>query len=135
MSGAFIVVDDAIPQSPNLVGGANEEGFHLRNVNLERDFQADLVTDIALAQDGDPCPECDGRLTGVRAIEVGNIFKLGTRYSEAMDATFLDTEGRRSPVVLGSYGIGSGRLLASVAEEHHDELGLIWPVTGLKLSG
>ncbi len=129
VSGALIVVDDMIPHSTNLVAGANEEGFHTRNVNLDRDYQADLVTDIALAQDGDPCPECAGHLVAIRAIEVGNIFKLGTRYSEAMGAEFLDEHGERAPVVLGSYGIGSGRLLASVAEEHHDERGLLWPVS------
>lgn len=126
---AFIVVDDLIPQSPNLVAGANEEGYHLRNVNYGRDFEADLITDIALAQSGYACPECGGTLSASRGIEVGNIFKLGTRYSESMGCMFLDKEGQSRPVIMGSYGIGSGRLLASVAEEHHDDKGLIWPIS------
>ena len=124
-----VVVDDLIPQSPNLVAGANEEGFHLRNVNYGRDYQAHIVADIAAAQDGDSCPDCGGVLHAVRGVEVGNIFKLGTRFSEPMGCYYTDKEGVERPVVMGSYGIGSGRLLACVAEEHHDDKGLIWPVT------
>jgi len=129
LKGALVVVDDAIPNSPNLVAGANREGYHTRNVNLGRDYEADIVTDIASAQEGDACPECGGSLHTVRGVEVGNIFKLGTRYSDAMGCTFLDKDGLEKPVIMGSYGIGSGRLLACVAEEHHDEHGLIWPVS------
>jgi prolyl-tRNA synthetase len=124
-----VIVDDAIPDSPNLVAGANEEGYHLRNVNYGRDYQANLVADIAAAQEGDACPQCGGALQAVRGVEVGNIFKLGTKYSEAMGSTYLNAEGQAKPVIMGSYGIGSGRLLACVAEEHNDEHGLIWPVT------
>jgi prolyl-tRNA synthetase len=124
-----VVVDDAIPSSPNLVAGANEEGFHYLNVNYGRDFEADTVADIAAAGDGSLCPECGDAMRAVRGVEVGNIFKLGTRYSEAFGASFLDRDGRRKPVVMGSYGIGLGRLLACIAEEHHDENGLVWPVT------
>jgi prolyl-tRNA synthetase len=127
--GVQIVVDDLVLESPNLVAGANEEGFHLRNVNVGRDYQPDIIQDIASAQEGDACPECGHALHAVRGVEVGNIFKLGTRYSEAMGCTFLDSEGREQYVVMGSYGIGSGRLMASIAEEHHDEHGLIWPVS------
>ena len=128
LKDTLVVVDDAIPGSDNLVAGANEEGFHLLNVNYGRDYQADLVADIAAAQEGDACPQCGGVLRAERGVEVGNIFKLGTRYSKAMGAYFLDKDGEKKPVIMGSYGIGSGRLLACVAEEFHADLGLIWPV-------
>ncbi|HOU13970.1 MAG TPA: proline--tRNA ligase [Anaerolineae bacterium] len=129
VKGALVVVDDAVVASPNLVAGANEVGFHLRNVNYGRDYTADIVTDIAAAQEGDACPVCGGALRAERGVEVGNIFKLGTRYTEAMGARFLDQDGELKPVVMGSYGIGIGRLLACVAEMHHDDYGLIWPIT------
>jgi len=127
VDGAIVVVDDAIPVSPNLVAGANEEGFHFLNANYGRDFEADTVADIASADNGSLCPECGDTMRAVRGVEVGNIFKLGTRYSEALGASFLDGDGQRQPVVMGSYGIGVGRLLACIAEEHHDEDGLVWP--------
>jgi prolyl-tRNA synthetase len=111
------------------VAGANDDGYHLKNVNYVRDYQADIVSDIAAAQEGDACPNCDGALRTVRGVEVGNIFKLGTRYSDSMGCYYLDKDGKEKPVIMGSYGIGSGRLLACVAEEHHDENGLIWPIT------
>jgi prolyl-tRNA synthetase len=126
---ALIVVDDAIPASPNLVAGANEPGFHLRNVNYPRDFKADVVVDIAAAEAGDACPRCGAALRADRAVEVGNIFKLGTRYTEALECTFTDEDGSEQPVVMGSYGIGVGRALACVAETHHDVDGLIWPIS------
>ncbi len=129
LRGVTVVVDDLVPQSPNLVAGANEEGHHLLNVNYGRDYAADFVCDIAAARDGDACSQCGGPLRTTRGVEVGNIFQLGTRYSEALGATYLDREGRHHPIVMGSYGIGSGRLLACIAEEHHDEKGLIWPVS------
>ncbi|MEP6775723.1 MAG: YbaK/EbsC family protein [Chloroflexota bacterium] len=127
--GAIVVVDDAVTTSPNLVAGANEEGYHLLNVNYGRDYRGDIVADIAAAQDGDACVECGEGLRLAGGVEVGNIFKLGTRYSEAMGCTFLDNDGTSKPVVMGSYGIGVGRLLACVAEEHNDERGLRWPIT------
>jgi prolyl-tRNA synthetase len=129
VEGAIVVVDDMIPASPNLVAGANEEGFHFLNVNYGRDFEAHVVADIASAGDGSLCPECGNALRAERGVEVGNIFKLGTRYSEALGASFLDRDGERKPVVMGSYGIGVGRLLACIAEEHHDEDGLAWPIS------
>ncbi|MDZ7845126.1 MAG: proline--tRNA ligase [Anaerolineales bacterium] len=125
----MIVVDDLIPETQNLVAGANEEGYHFLNVNYGRDYQAEMVVDIAAAKDGDACPRCGEPLNAVRGIEVGNIFKLGTWYSEAADATFQNEQGKEEPVVMGSYGIGSGRLLASVVEEHHDDYGMILPIT------
>lgn len=124
-----VVVDDLVPKSPNLVAGANEAGYHLRNVNYGRDYQASLIADIVSAQDGHACPECSRPLRTVRGVEVGNIFKLGTRYSEAKGCTFTDQDGTEKPVIMGSYGIGAGRLLACIAEEHHDEAGLVWPIS------
>ena len=129
LKNILVVVDDLIPDSPNLVAGANEDGYHFKNVNYGRDFKADVVSDIAAAQDGDACPKCGKPLKSVRGVEVGNIFKLGTWYSEAVGATYQDANGDEKPVVMGSYGIGSGRLLASIAEEYNDEYGLIMPVT------
>ncbi len=129
LQNAFVVVDEEIPQTPNLVTGANEEGFHLVNVNYGRDFQASLVCDITAAREGDACPECRGSLRLSRGVEVGNIFQLGTRYSEAMGCTFRGGDGREKPIIMGSYGLGLERALACIAEEHHDEHGLIWPIT------
>ncbi|HYP40002.1 MAG TPA: proline--tRNA ligase [Chloroflexia bacterium] len=127
--GAIIVVDDAVASSPNLVAGANEVGYHLLNVNYGRDYTADVVCDIAAAQEGDACSNCGNPLRLSRGVEVGNIFKLGTFYSDALGCRFLDKEGKSQPVIMGSYGIGVGRLLACIAEEHHDERGLLWPIT------
>jgi prolyl-tRNA synthetase len=129
LKDVLVVVDDAIPSSPNLVAGANREGYHLLHVNYGRDYQAQIVTDIAAAEAGSACPNCGAAMQAERGVEVGNIFKLGTRYSEALGCNFLDQEGQSRPVVMGSYGIGSGRLLACIAEEHHDEYGLIWPIS------
>jgi prolyl-tRNA synthetase len=129
LAETFIVVDDLIPRSPNLVAGANKEGYHIKNVNYGRDYQAQIITDISLACDGDGCPRCGMPLHSERGIEVGNIFKLGTRYSEAMGCYYLAGDGQSKPVVMGSYGIGLGRLLACVAEAHHDDHGLSWPIS------
>jgi prolyl-tRNA synthetase len=128
LSKVMVVVDDIIPHSTNLVSGANIEGFHLRNVNYGRDYQAEIVADITIANDGDGCIECSHPLHSVRGIEVGNIFKLGTWISEAMGCYYLDRDGKSHPIVMGSYGIGTGRLLACIAEEHNDDYGLIWPI-------
>jgi prolyl-tRNA synthetase len=129
LKDTLVIVDDAIPSSPNLVAGANEEGFHLLNTNYGRDYRAEVVADIAAAQDGDLCPRCSQPLRGVRGVEVGNIFKLGTHFSESMGCNYLDADGQSHQVVMGSYGIGVGRLMACLAEEHHDEYGLVWPVS------
>jgi len=129
VKGCHIVVDDAIPRSPNLVAGANEIGYHYLNVNIDRDYKADVVADIAAAYDGAQTPDGVGTLREVRGVEVGNIFKLGTRYTTAMGATFLDQNGKAQPIIMGSYGIGVGRVLACIAEEHRDDNGLIWPIT------
>jgi prolyl-tRNA synthetase len=129
LKNVLIVVDDAVENSPNLVAGANREGYHLRNINYGRDYRADIVTDIAAAEPGSACPKCGASMQVERGVEVGHIFKLGTRYSQALGCNFLDQNGQSRPVVMGSYGIGSGRLLACIAEENHDEHGLVWPVS------
>lgn len=129
LENVTVLVDDAIPSSPNLVAGSNQKGFHLRNTNTPRDYKATLVADVAAARDGDACIDCGSPLRTERGVEVGNIFKLGTRYSDAVGATYLDEDGKEEPIVMGSYGIGSGRLLACVAEEYNDENGLAWPIT------
>lgn len=126
---AWVVADESIPVSPNLAAGANEEGYHLLNVNYGRDYSAACVADIAGAPDGAACPECGAPMAARRGVEVGNIFKLGTRYSEATGCDFRDAEGKNQAVIMGSYGIGVGRLLACIAEEHHDDHGLCWPAS------
>ncbi|MDP9472453.1 MAG: proline--tRNA ligase, partial [Chloroflexota bacterium] len=126
---AFVVVDESVRDCRNLVAGANRVGYHLKNVNLGRDYQADVVADIASAEAGFGCPHCYAEMEAERTIEVGNIFKLGTRYSAMLGATYLDAEGQSQPIVMGSYGIGSGRLAATVVEQHHDAKGIVWPVT------
>ena len=122
-----VVVDDLVARSPNLVAGANREGFHLRNVNVGRDFTPDVVTDVVNAREGDPCPNCDGALALRKGIEVGNIFKLGTDFSIPIGAMYLGEDGERHPIVMGSYGIGIGRNVACIVEAHHDEKGIAWP--------
>ena len=114
-------------RSPNLVAGANREGVHYRNVNVGRDFTADVVTDITNAQEGDPCPTCGQPVVLRNGIEVGNIFKLGTKYTDAAGATYLGEDGQAHPIVMGSYGIGVGRNVACIVEEHHDDKGIVWP--------
>lgn len=123
-----VVVDAAAAAAPNLAAGANEAGHHFVDTCCGRDYEADLVTDIALAREGDPCPRCGAPMRTTRGVEVGNIFKLGTRYSERLGATVLGSDGQARPVVMGSYGIGIGRLLACIAEAHHDGQGLAWPI-------
>jgi prolyl-tRNA synthetase len=127
ISGATVVADDSVESSPNLVAGANKPDAHLRNVNYDRDWKADIVTDIALARAGDLCPRCGTTLEEHKGIEMGHIFKLGTVYTEKMGATYLDDEGKSHPMIMGCYGIGVGRLLAAVVEANHDEHGIVWP--------
>ena len=128
-TGEFItVVDDTVAESNNLVAGANEAGYHLLNTNFGRDYTG-AVADIASAREGALCPHCGKPLKASKGVEIGNIFQLGTRYSEAMNATYQDEEGKQIPVVMGSYGIGVGRLLACLAEEYNDEGGLRLPIS------
>jgi prolyl-tRNA synthetase len=126
--GIKVVADDSITLGSNFVIGANKPGYHFRNANYPRDFQVDLMTDIALARAGDSCPKCGGELSLSRGIEVGHVFKLGTFISERFGASYLDSEGKSHPIVMGSYGIGLGRLLAAVVEQSHDDKGIIWPL-------
>ncbi|MGI8549974.1 MAG: proline--tRNA ligase, partial [Dehalococcoidia bacterium] len=129
LNGVTVVTDDLIPDSVNLVAGANQQDEHLRNVSYGRDWKADIVTDIALARDGDTCARCGGRLETQRGIEMGHVFKLGTVYSETMGATFLDAEGKSRPCIMGCYGIGLDRIIAASIEANHDKDGIIWPAS------
>ncbi|HEX7474158.1 MAG TPA: proline--tRNA ligase [Candidatus Limnocylindrales bacterium] len=124
---ATVVVDELVTRSPNLVAGANRDGYHLLNVNVGRDYTPDLVAEIANAREGDPCPQCGKPVTLRKGIEVGNIFKLGTDFTIPMGATFLGEDGIAHPIVMGSYGIGLGRNVACIVEAHHDAKGIIWP--------
>jgi prolyl-tRNA synthetase len=123
----LVVVDDLVDRSANLVAGANREGFHYQNVNHGRDFRADIVTDLTSAREGDRCPNCGEPVILRNGIEVGNIFKLGTKYSDAFGATYLGEDGVAHPIIMGSYGIGIGRNVACIVEAHHDEKGIVWP--------
>ena len=125
----MVVVDNFVAALGNLVSGANKVDYHYLNVNSGRDFEPDMVTDLVAVAEGMPCPTCGTDLRSVRGIEVGNIFKLGTKYSETLGVTVLDEESQARPVVMGSYGIGLGRLLACVIEEHHDDEGITWPIS------
>ena len=125
-AGARLLVDESVVRANNLVTGANEAGFHLKNCNWERDFTGE-AGDFAQAVTGCACPHCGEKLEAVRGIEIGNIFKLGTKFSQSMGAVFQGEDGERRPAVMGCYGIGVGRLLASVVEAHHDDFGILWP--------
>jgi prolyl-tRNA synthetase len=129
VKGVKVVADDSITSGSNFIVGANKSGYHFKNTNYPRDFQVDLMTDIALAQSGDSCPKCRGRLSSARGIEVGHVFKLGTFISERFGASFLDNNGTSRPIVMGCYGIGLGRLLAAIVEQSHDDKGIIWPLS------
>jgi prolyl-tRNA synthetase len=120
------VIADETLRTGQFVAGANRDDRHLRGVEAGRDYQPTFA-DIRQAREGNACPECGGRLTVQPAIEVGHIFKLGTFHSNALGATFLDEDGREKPIVMGSYGIGPARTIAAIVEQHHDELGIVWP--------
>jgi prolyl-tRNA synthetase len=126
-----IVVDNSIKESSNLVVGANEPDYHYKNFNFDRDMVADKVIsgDIASVREGDICKVTGTPLKMKRGIEVGNIFKLGTKYTESMNCMFLDANGKSKPMIMGCYGIGVGRAMASVIEQSYDEWGPIWPIT------
>ena len=120
-----IVADEALREG-QFVAGANRTGWHLRGVEAARDFEPRFA-DIRQSQEGDTCPRCGGRLSFQTAIEVGHIFKLETRFSEPLDATYLDEDGAERPIVMGCYGIGPGRVMAAAVEQRHDEHGIVWP--------
>ncbi len=125
--GGAIVLDESMREG-QFVGGANHTGFHLRGIEHGRNFEA-RIADIRLSREGDACPRCGGALRFQTAIEVGHIFKLGTFHSAALDATYLDESSVEHPIVMGSYGIGPGRVLAAAVEQRHDERGIVWPST------
>ena len=121
------VGDLSITRGNNFVVGGNKPDTHLRGANYPRDFQVDILTDIALARPGQGCPNCGQPLEAVRGVEVGHIFKLGTFFSEALGANYLDREGQHQPIIMGCYGIGVGRLLAAAIEQNHDDKGIMFP--------
>lgn len=122
------VIADETLREGQFVAGANRDGWHLRGVQAGRDYEPEFA-DIRATKEDDACPRCGGRLHVQTAIELGHIFKLGTRYSVPLGATFLDEDGRQKPLVMGSYGIGPGRVMAAVVEQHHDEHGIAWPAS------
>lgn len=124
-----IVIDSELPGLKNLCAGANKEDHHVKNVNYGRDYKGDIVTDIKNLKEGDPCPVCGAPVKHARGIEVGQVFKLGTKYSESMGATYKDENQKDQLIVMGCYGIGVTRTLAAVVEQHHDENGIIWPMS------
>ena len=124
----LLLVDEEVKNMYNMIVGANETGYHLKNVNYGRDFEG-TVGDFRNVEDGGKCPLCGGKVSIARGTEVGHIFKLGTKYSEAMNATFIDENGKNTPFVMGCYGIGVTRAMASIIEQHHDENGIVWPLS------
>ncbi len=125
--GTKIVVDATVMEMVNAVAGANETDVHYKNVTPKRDFGEPIVADLRLVQEGDPCPHCGAPLKMTRGIEAGQVFMLGTKYSEALHATFLDESGKEKPLVMGCYGIGVGRTMAAAIEQNNDKDGIIWP--------
>jgi prolyl-tRNA synthetase len=124
-----VVVDSELVSAKNLCAGACEKDHHYINVNYGRDYKADIVTDLKLLQAGDPCPCCGKPVRIARGIEVGQVFKLGTKYSEAMHAYFKDENQQEHPLVMGCYGIGVTRTMAAIVEQYHDDNGIIWPMS------
>lgn len=124
-----VVVDSELPGLKNMCAGACKEDHHLINVNYGRDYKGDIITDLKVLQEGDPCPVCGAPIKHARGIEVGQVFKLGTKYSESMGAMYVDENQKEQPIVMGCYGIGVTRTLAAVVEQHHDENGIIWPMS------
>ena len=123
-----VVADAAVEMMENAVCGANEDGFHYVNVNPDRDFPAVQYEDLRFIQEGDPSPDGQGTIKFAKGIEVGHVFKLGTRYSDSMNGMILDENGRQKPMIMGCYGIGVSRTVSAIAEQFNDEKGLIWPV-------
>jgi len=129
VDGVRIIADDALAGRTNMTTGANVDDWHYRGVDIERDIDVDVWTDLRTVRAGEPCPHCGAGLEMIRCVEAGHIFKLGTLYAETFGATVADANGVQHPIVMGSYGIGIGRNMATVAETHHDDRGLVWPVS------
>ena len=123
----YLFIDQEVVDQRNVIVGANKTGYHIQNANFGRDFEGQ-VGDFRNVQEGDKCPKCGQPLEIMRGVEVGHIFKLGTKYSESMGATFLDQNGKSQPIIMGCYGIGVERTVAALIEQHHDENGIIWPL-------
>lgn len=123
-----LFIDNEVEHMYNFIVGANETGYHYKNVNYKRDFEGE-VGDFRNVTKGDKCPKCGEKLTIARGVEVGHIFKLGTKYSEALGATFIDENGESKPLIMGCYGIGINRTMAAIIEQHHDEDGIVWPLS------
>jgi prolyl-tRNA synthetase len=121
-----IIADNRLKGANNLISGANKDDYHIANIDMERDVKVDGYFDLRKVEEGEPCINCGNPLRIVNAIEIGHIFKLGTKYSEAMKATFLDENGQEKPIIMGSYGIGVERIIACHIEQNHDENGIIW---------
>jgi prolyl-tRNA synthetase len=128
LKGIMVIADDSVNSGTNFVAGGNKPDLHIKNVNYPRDFQADIVADIGLAEAGSRCGKCNSKFGAVRGIEVGHIFVLGTVYSAKLGANFIDAAGVSHPIVMGCYGLGLSRLLAAAIEQHHDDKGIIWPM-------
>ncbi len=128
LKGIKVIADDSVSSGTNFVAGANKPETHIKNVNYPRNFTADIVTDIAKAGAGSTCPRCGGKLQSSRGIEVGHVFKLGTRYCESFNVTYIDNDGNNRTPLMGCYGIGLGRLVAAAIEQNHDDKGIIWPM-------
>ncbi len=124
----YVVVDPEVAGMKNFITGANETGYHLKNVNVGRDFTSSAILDIRNITEGDKCPKCGAPIKIARGIEVGHIFKLGTKYSKALSCVYLDESGKEQPMVMGCYGIGVNRTMAAVIEQNNDENGIIWPI-------
>ena len=129
LKNCTVIVDSELPGQKNLCAGANKENFHLINVNYGRDYTADIVANIKMIAEGDPCPKCGAPVKFTRGIEVGQVFKLGTKYSEPMGAVYKDENMKEHNILMGCYGIGVSRTMAAIVEQCHDDNGIIWPVT------
>jgi prolyl-tRNA synthetase len=123
-----VIADYSIMNMINFVTGANKEDYHLNNVNIERDFSVESFADLRIVEENDSCPRCGGKIQSARGIEVGHVFKLGTKYSQAMKAVYLDKDGQEKIMIMGCYGIGIGRTVAACIEQNYDANGIIWPV-------
>ncbi len=124
-----LLVDSRVTRMKNFVIGANETDYHIKNVNYGRDFKGEVVEDLLLVQEGDKCPKCDSIMKMDRGNEVGNIFQLGTKYSQALNATYLDENGKEQIMFMGSHGVGVSRTVAAIIEQYHDDNGIIWPLS------
>lgn len=124
-----VIIDKRVTQMKNVVVGANETDYHYKNVNFDKDFKGEVVEDLLLVQEGDKCKKCGSVLEIDKGIEVGNIFQLGTKYTDALNATYLDENGKASSIFMGSHGVGVSRTMAAIVEQNYDEDGIIWPLS------